>query len=303
MIGLVPPPPLDRTPSRTGLVVRMAIYILVAWLGLIVLSVVLFSIVDTLLSGVVTVVGAAAIANFLTVRIFERGRAADLGLAVSRASLRHVSLGFAIATLAGVLVVALPVLLGGAFWQPAAGPVASRAGLYYTLALLALGVTGEELLFRGYGFQVAASVLGRYAALLPMGVLFALAHSGNLNISRLGLFNTFAWGVLLGWTVLRSGDLWLATGLHLGWNWVLPLLGVNLSGLTIRVTPYELRWRWPDLWTGGAYGPEGGLLCTLVVGIVMAMVWHAPLLPGRLPLLREPSPAPGASSAEGGPTS
>jgi len=31
------------------------------------------------------------------------------------------------------------------------------------------------------------------------------------------------------------------------------------------VTGYTLHWRAGDLWSGGAYGPEGGLLTTIVV--------------------------------------
>ena len=43
-----------------------------------------------------------------------------------------------------------------------------------------------------------------------------------------------------------------------------PLLGANLSGFTMNVTGYAMHWKIGDLLSGGAYGPEGGLLTTAV---------------------------------------
>jgi membrane protease YdiL (CAAX protease family) len=141
------------------------------------------------------------------------------------------------------------------------------------------------MLFRGYGFQVLVPAFGPAATLLPMSVLFAAAHASNQGVSWLGLFNTFAWVILLGAAVLRSGDLWLAIGLHFGWNWMLPILGVNLSGFTMRVTGVELEWNISELWSGGDYGPEGGLLCTIVLGALVAFLVKAPIRRQHLALL------------------
>jgi CAAX protease family protein len=77
-----------------------------------------------------------------------------------------------------------------------------------------------------------------------------------------------AWGILLGYAVWRTGALWLAIGLHFGWNVALPLLGSNLSGFTMGVTGYTLEWNVGVLWSGGGYGVEGSLLTT---GIVVAL--------------------------------
>ena len=34
----------------------------------------------------------------------------------------------------------------------------------------------------------------------------------------------------------------MAIGIHLGWNWMLPLFGVNLSGFTMGLTGMTMRW-------------------------------------------------------------
>jgi membrane protease YdiL (CAAX protease family) len=147
----------------------------------------------------------------------------------------------------------------------------------FVLVLLLFGAVGEEMLFHGYGFQVLLGSMGTWATILPTSVLFAWAHSSNLSISPLALLNTAAWGVLLGWGFWRSGDLWLPIGLHVGWNWALPLAGANLSGFTINVTGYAIRWKVPSLWSGGEYGPEGGLLTTAVLVLLFFGLWKAPV--------------------------
>jgi hypothetical protein len=68
--------------------------------------------------------------------------------------------------------------------------------------------------------------------------------------------------------------------MHFGWNATLPLFGVNLSGFTMGVTGYGLRWRTGDLWSGGGYGPEGSLLTTLIVVALFFAVQR--LIPERV---------------------
>jgi hypothetical protein len=60
---------------------------------------------------------------------------------------------------------------------------------------------------------------------------------------------------------------------------VLPLFGVNLSGLTIEVTRYYYKWDLSSLWSGGAYGPEGGLLTTIFAGLLFVALYRVPLRP------------------------
>ena len=286
----------DERPTKIGLLLRMLVYCAVAYLAVKVLAFIFYFVTDSLISSVLAVFGAAALANAFTLRIFERGSARDIGLNWGLGALRNFGIGVVAAAAAGAFTVLAPAAVGMATWEPTSLPTVSWSGLVYTMVLLGLGVFGEELFFRGYGFQVALPALGKFGTLLPMGVLFALAHQDNLNVSKLALFNTFAWGVLLGWAVLRSGDLWLATGLHAGWNWTLPLLGVNLSGFTMKMTGFDVRWRLAEVWSGGGYGPEGGLLCTAVIVLLVVALWRAPLRPQTLTLLREVK-----SISEGGP--
>jgi hypothetical protein len=85
--------------------------------------------------------------------------------------------------------------------------------------------------------------------------------------------------------------------LHFGWNLTLPFLGVDLSGLTIRVTRYELVWKSGALWSGGAYGPEASVLTLLILPVLAATIWKAPVHRGWTWLLDAAGPEPGDESA------
>lgn len=235
---------------------------------------------------------AAAVANTLALRIYERGNLADIGLGWTAASRRNLSLGMLGGVGAALIVVLLPLLLRLADFEPVPNERLHWSSLLFVTILLLFGAVGEEMLFRGYGFQVLVKGMGPFATVLPVSVLFGLAHSQNLNFGPLALFNTILWGVVLGYAYLRSGDLWLPIGLHFGWNWALPLLGANLSGFTMDVTGYAMHWKigglkiW-GLLSGGAYGPEAGLLTTGVAIGLLFYVGKAPIQPQETSPLEE----------------
>jgi membrane protease YdiL (CAAX protease family) len=220
---------------------------------------------------------AAAVASALALRTFERGRLADIGLGWTPASGRNLSLGLLGGIGAAIVVLLGPVAFRGADFVPDATQHFAWPNLVFFSIVLLFGAIGEEMLFRGYAFQVFMAAVGPFAAILPFAVLFGFMHASNPGFTLLAGINTFLWGVLLGYSFLRSGDLWLPIGLHFGWNWTLPLLGVNLSGLTMGVTGYTMRWRIGGLWSGGAYGIEGGLLTTAIVVALYFYLEKAPI--------------------------
>lgn len=272
--------------SVASILPRVALFLIVGYATLTVLAKILFALFGLLIASVAGVFAGAAIANALAIRIYERLRLPDIGLHWNAASARSLLAGTGAGIGAGLIAVLLPVAAGLATWQPLATDSNSSAGGFLFLtAMLLFGAVGEEMLFRGYGLQVLVPVLGPMAAILPMSVLFAAAHADNQGVSWLGLFNTFLWGVLLSAALLRSGTLWMPIGLHFGWNWILPVLGVNVSGFTMRLTAHQLVWGVAPVWSGGEYGPEGGLFCTMAVGLLGGLLLRAKLPRQELALL------------------
>jgi uncharacterized protein len=154
--------------------------------------------------------------------------------------------------------------------------------------ILLCGASGEELLFRGYGFQILLRSLGPYATIFPVGILFAALHAFNPSASVLGIANTAGFGILFGYAFLRSQDLWLPIGLHFGWNVTLPLFGVNVSGIKIGVTGYTLNWSAGTLWSGGEYGPEASILTSAIMLVLAGYLWKAPVRKQHSALLHPP---------------
>jgi len=258
--------------------VRLTVYVVLSYAALRISGIVLYWFSGNLLvASTLAVLGAASLANALLMRIYERASLPELGLAWTAASKRNLMLGVAGGAGAALLVLGAAIVCGLAELRAVAGAQTSWPTVAFMLMLLVAGAAGEEMLFHGYGFQLLLGTLGPYATILPVSVLFALAHSGNLNITWLALANTFGWGVLLGYSFWRSRDLWLPIGLHVGWNWVLPLAGVPLSGFTMNLTGYTVRWDSGALWSGGDYGPEGSLLTSAVLLGLAVGVSRAPV--------------------------
>ena len=267
---------LKKGGSSFGYLARVGVFALIAILGMTIFPILMMPVADYFLTAALGTF-AAAVANAIAVRIYERGQLVDIGLGWSAASRRNLLLGLLGGIGAALLVTLLPFASGEAHFEPVgAGNIQWRTLIFVSVVLL-FGAVGEEMLFRGYAFQVLARSIGAFATVLPMGVLFGLAHLNNQNVTWLGVANTMGWGVLFGVAFLRSGDLWLPIGLHFGWNWVLPLMGVNLSGFTMDLTGRSLHSNWSVLWSGGAYGPEGGLLTSLVVAGLFYYIWKAPI--------------------------
>ncbi|MBI3679887.1 MAG: CPBP family intramembrane metalloprotease [Acidobacteria bacterium] len=271
------PAPAPPKPSSLGVLLRVGVFAFLEIAGLFICGSLMTPVAGYAVSASLSTFAAAAAANAIAMRVYERRHMADVGLLWTPASRRNLLLGFAGGAGAAVLVLAPPLALGLAEWKVAEGWQGNIASALFLAVVLLFGAVGEELLFRGYGFQVLLGSLGVYATILPVSVLFGLAHTNNQNATTLGMVNTILWGLLFSLAFLRSRDLWLPIGLHYGWNVTLPLFGANLSGFTMYVTGYSIDWKVADLWSGGAYGPEAGLLTSIMVGLLLLALWKAPV--------------------------
>jgi membrane protease YdiL (CAAX protease family) len=219
---------------------------------------------------------------------------AETGLHWTPGTGRNLLTGVALGAGAAALVILPPAALGLAHYEWDPGTDFSWRATLFLPMLLFCGAMGEEVLFRGFvlqylvhGYRNALRGYAPWIAVGALGALFGLLHGANPGATALGLVNTGLFGVLFGAAVLRTHDLWLPIGLHFGWNVVLPFLGVELSGLTIRVTGYKLVWKAGNLWSGGDYGPEASVLCSAVLVILALAVWKVPVHRGWAYLLDE----------------
>ena len=228
---------------------------------------------------------AAGLAAAIAMAIFESRPLQETGLGWQKGWLRNLLTGTALAAGGACVVVMAALLLGMASFRGVANSDISFGAALFTPVLLFCGAAGEEIAFRGFTLQYLVRGYGAWVVVPGMGILFGLLHADNPGATALGVANTVGFGILFGFAVLRTHDLWLAIGLHFGWNVALPFLGVGLSGLTIRVTGYELSWKAGELWSGGRYGPEASILTTGVLVLLTVAVWRIPVKKGWAYLL------------------
>jgi uncharacterized protein len=274
---------------RAGtLVIRLFVYIVFYFLAAVVAGPILGWIGGYLLGLTVTGLLASLLANLLCMGIFEALSLWDVGLYLGRAGWWNLALGLAGGMGSAVLVLGPPIVVGAAHFARIPNPDAGLGTVVFTAFILLCGASGEELLFRGYGFQILLRSLGPYATIFPVGILFAALHAFNPSATLLGIANTAGFGILFGYAFSRSQDLWLPIGLHFGWNVTLPLFGVNVSGIKIGVTGYTLNWSAGTLWSGGEYGPEASILTSAMMLVLALYLWKAPVRKQESALLHPP---------------
>lgn len=265
-----------------GAILRLGTYLFLFFITLTVVAMLVNPLSNLMVASCVATFAGAFVANILTLKIFEQGTLTDIGLGWTAPSGRNLLIGLIGGIGAAGIVLIGPLIVGAAELVPDPVHPANPPAVAFLLFLLLLGASGEELLFRGYAFQITMQRLGVYATVVPVGMLFGIAHISNQSSNGFSIFNTVLWGILLGYAYVRSGDLWLPIGLHFGWNAMLPLFGVNLSGFTMGVTGYVMHYKVSGVWSGEGYGPEAGLL-TLLVLPALGYYLH------RAPVLRQPA--------------
>jgi membrane protease YdiL (CAAX protease family) len=154
--------------------------------------------------------------------------------------------------------------------------------LIFSAALFIIGALAEEALFRGYPLQTLTRANLAWLAVLLTSVPFAAVHLRNPNVAAGFTFvNTALAGVWLAVAYLRTRSLWFPLGVHWAWNWALgSLFGLPVSGIT-DLAPHPLLHgidMGPAWLTGGSYGIEGGLACTITLMVSTVFIWRTRLV-------------------------
>ncbi len=222
------------------------------------------------------VLAAALVTGWFLLGAGERRPLSELGFATRRQTPREVLAGLAIPSAALLLVIGVLVMSRALVYGRDDGGFAEwLAGSAQLLFVLAIPAAAEEALFRGYPFQKLVQVVGPVIATVLASAGFALAHRHNPGVEAFSLINIFVAGVMLSVAYLRTGSLWFASAIHLGWNWMMAgPLDLPVSGLELFDAPmYEVvALGTPEL-TGGGFGPEGGLAGLLALLLVTVAVW------------------------------
>lgn len=192
-----------------------------------------------------------------------RGRGKDLLAGLGVAVLLY-AVGFGTSLLMGIVEIA------SVQWVP--------RDLLGTLLFFLLVAVTEEVMLRGFVLgRMLSAGMNRFVALFLSSALFSAMHLFNPNFALLPFVNILLAGCLLGASFLYTRNLCFPVVLHWFWNWLQgPVLGYEVSGMDSGETLLTLRLTGSDLLTGGSFGFEGSLLCTvlLVVGTLAIVAYY-----------------------------
>jgi len=215
--------------------------------------------------------GAVLLMSWLMSRI-ERRSVGEYGLPVSRpaASLRRLATGMAIGFLI-LFVILLILRVAHVFYFGSlalSGAQIVGWGLLWGCITLAIGFF-EESLFRGYALYTLADGITFWPAVVIMGLIFSGAHLGNSGESYVGAAGIMFWALLNSAVLRRTGDLWVAVGIHAGFDWAESFFfGVSDSGTQGPGNLLNPHIQGPAWLTGGTVGPEASIVTFIVLALL-----------------------------------
>ena len=230
---------------------------------------------EYMLLAVIAETFAVTLSVFLARRFLDKRSIESLGLKLSIQTLFDILTGIAITLLQMGLIYLLMSWLGwitfeGFAWDFDPISVVLRNTLIFLIVFVFVG-WNEELLSRGYHLQTIASGINLFWGVVISSAVFGLLHLANPGAAWVSTAGIFLAGIFLAYGYLRTKQLWLSIGLHIGWNFFEGVVfGFPVSGLDIYAL-IRIKVHGPELWTGGAFGPEAGLIVlpSLILGALL----------------------------------
>jgi uncharacterized protein len=152
-----------------------------------------------------------------------------------------------------------------------------KFGVFWGVLFLLVGLF-EEFLVRGYTQFTLARGMGFWPAAVLLSAVFGLSHLQNPGEAWTGELAAGFIGLFFCLTLRRTGSLWFAVGFHAAWDWgesfvySVPDSGAISPGHLLSSSLHGSRWL-----TGGSVGPEGSLVCFLVIAVVwVGFAWIYP---------------------------
>jgi uncharacterized protein len=234
----------------------------------------------TYLAQIVTIAAVLG-ASLLMTRYFHRKPLTAIGLSIHPGVFREFGVGCLLGFMMMTGIFLVEFSLG--YFQPQwLGLGGGRIFwiLVSSVALFAVGALSEELLFRGYLLQILIQGITFLPAAIIVSGLFLLAHIQNPEVGTFALINVGLAGMWLSFAYMKTRSLWLPFGLHFSWNFsqttlfAFPTSGIHFADKKM----FAVTQTGPEWFTGGAFGPEGGVLATVALIVCTGYILKAKYL-------------------------
>jgi len=212
--------------------------------------------------------GSTALIYFLWVKFVERRSIVTMGFHLDGAFKKYIR-GF----LFGFLMIALSaimLMLLGEVEVSKGDLIFNDISMVFGFLFMIIGwiIQGatEEIMMRGYALPILGTKINIPVGVLISSSIFGLLHLLNSGISPLAIVNLILFGVFAAFYAMYEDSLWGVCALHSAWNWAqgnvfgfLVSGGGNMGGSIFTFTN-----KTDNIVNGGAFGPEGGLVITII---------------------------------------
>ncbi|PKM50236.1 MAG: CPBP family intramembrane metalloprotease domain-containing protein [Firmicutes bacterium HGW-Firmicutes-7] len=206
-------------------------------------------------------------------KLLDKKPFSDMGLTPIRGNYKQLVIGLVCGMLSMSIVFLVLLMIGDIKLENSIlAPNFHPTILIYLLLFTLVGFN-EELFSRGYCMTVLKQTGNKWVVLLGSSLIFSVLHINNPNIELIGLLNIFLIGLLFAYMFIRTGSIWMPIGYHITWNFFQGnIFGFEVSGLDV-LSVYNNKLIRSNFINGGLFGPEGGLLVTLIIIIGFVFVY------------------------------
>jgi uncharacterized protein len=143
-----------------------------------------------------------------------------------------------------------------------------RFTAFWSMFFLVVGLF-EEFFLRGYLQFTLTRGIGFWPAAIALSCAFGLFHLRNGGEQWRGILAAVVIGLFFCLTLSRTGNLWFAVGFHAAWDWGESFFySVPDSGMVSPGHLLKSSLGGPEWLSGGSVGPEGSVLCFVVIALV-----------------------------------
>jgi membrane protease YdiL (CAAX protease family) len=219
--------------------------------------------------------GTTILFIFLWVKFYEGRPIYTLGF-TKNSGLKRYLFGFATGIFLNTLVIGIMALIGSIEISPEYSfSIGNNQLIMIIIFFFGYIIQGssEEILIRGWMFQVIGSRYKPWIGVLITSLFFAFAHLANSGINIFATINIFMIALLFTLYVMRDGSLWFVCGWHSAWNWSLGnVYGLSVSGKNEVPSIIDLNTTGNVIFSGGDFGPEGSVIVTIIFIIPIFLV-------------------------------
>lgn len=206
-------------------------------------------------------------------KLWDKGKVREIGLTNIKSSWKDLSAGLLIGAVSFSIVALILLATKSVEMVNSFGTPKFSTALITQLVIFIFVGINEELFCRGYCMTVLKQTKKAWAPIVVSAIIFSAMHSMNGGISLVAYINLFLFGIFMGYLFMKTKNIWMCIGYHITWNYFQgDVFGFLVSGNTTD-SIYSIKVLSSNIINGGAFGPEGGLVVTILLIISILVVY------------------------------